>query len=62
MAFKHQANCYRNIKGEKYINYCDLIMGDEENILAIENAKKEFSKVKIIPHWSKEYKQLFVVK
>jgi hypothetical protein len=58
--FKHQTNCYRNIGGIKYKNYADLIYGDKENKAVIQEAKAKFGKVKIITHWSKEYKQLFV--
>lgn len=60
MAFKHQAKCYRNIGGKKYANYCDLVMGDEENAKAEKEAKSNFFFVKKIKHHSGEYYQLFV--
>ncbi len=40
----------------------DLIQGDEQNAIGIEEAKKQFSKIKKIKHWSGEYYQLFVSK
>lgn len=57
---KHQSKCYRNINGVKYMNFADLIYGDEENAKTIEEAKSQYKHVKIINHWTKEYKQLFV--
>lgn len=60
MATKHQTKCYRVIKGIEYTNYCDLIMGNEENAKAIQEAKAEYKHVKVIKHWTKEYYQLFV--
>lgn len=59
---KHQTNCYRIIGGVKYMNWMDLIQGDEQNAIGIEEAKKQFSKIKKIKHWSGEYYQLFVSK
>lgn len=35
-------------------------MDDEENNRVIQEAKRNFSKVKILTHWTKEYKQIFV--
>lgn len=60
MAFKHQSNCYRNIKGVKYENHADLIYGEVENQEVIEKAKKEYKNVKKIKHHSGAYYQLFV--
>lgn len=58
--FKHQANCYRNIKGVKYINYADLVMNDEENERVENKIRAEHGLVKKIKHHSGEYYQLFV--
>ncbi len=57
---KNQAKCYRNIGGVRFKNYADLIMGEVENNQVIAEARQNFKKVKIITHWTKEYKQLFV--
>ena len=34
MATKHQGDCYRTIKGEKYVNWCD-ILGPEHEALVL---------------------------
>lgn len=61
MPYKHQSNCYRNIKGVKYINYSDLLYADEtENDEVVARAKTEYKLVKVIKHHSGEYKQVFV--
>lgn len=57
---KHQSDCYRNIRGVKFQNYCDLIMSKSENNKAIAEAKSKFNRVRIVRHHSGEYKQLFV--
>lgn len=57
---KHQSDCYRVINGIRYENFMDLVQGDIENAKGIEEAKKLFSKVKKIKHWTGEYYQLFV--
>lgn len=57
---KHQSKCFRNINGIKYTNYADLIYGENDNKSVIIEARQLFKRVKIIPHWTKEYKQLFV--
>lgn len=59
---KHQTDCYRIIKGRKYINFADLIMGDEENFKVIGEATRTYPFVKRIKHHSGEYYQLFVAK
>jgi hypothetical protein len=56
---KHQSNCYRNIKGKHYINYIDLIMSEQENEIAINEAKRKFASIRKIKHPSGYY-QLFV--
>ncbi len=57
---KHQAHCYRIIGGVRYTNYADLIYSDAENQKVIEEARAQFKNIKIITHWTKEYRQLFV--
>ncbi len=57
---KHQTNCYRNIKGVEYKNYADLIYSDVENKKVVEEAKAEFSKVRVIKHWTGDFQQVFV--
>lgn len=59
---KHQQKCYRVIKGIRHTNYADLIYGEDENVKVIEEAKREYASVKVINHWTKEYKQVFVAK
>lgn len=61
-ATKYQTDCYRIINGTKYMNWMDLIQGEIENNRGIEEAKKQFSKIKRIKHWKGEYYQLFVAK
>lgn len=56
---KHQTKCYRTINGEKLVNYCDLIMSDEENEKMISEAKQKFKKVRKIKR-PEGYHQLFV--
>ena len=56
---KHQANCYRIIKGIKMTNYCDLIMSNAENEAVVKEAKDKFGKVRKIKHPAGYY-QLFV--
>jgi len=60
MGIKHQADCYRVIGGVKYKNYSDLIMGEVENEKVIEEVKASGKKYRVISHWSKDYKQIFV--
>lgn len=48
MPIKHQTESYRVIKGEKLMNYCDLIMGDAENNRIIDEAKADFKTVRKI--------------
>jgi hypothetical protein len=57
---KNQTKCYRNIGGVKYMNYADLIYGDAENNQIIQEVKASGKKYKIVTHWTKEYKQIFV--
>lgn len=40
---KHQTECYRTIKGQKYINWCDVL--DENGEAALEACK-----MRKIPH------------
>ena len=56
---KHQANCYRNIKGKRYKNHADLIYSDAENERVIKEAKEKFTSVRQIKH-PEGYTQLFV--
>jgi len=56
---KHQCQCYRNLNGKKYTNYCDLIMDEEENQKVIEEARAQFDSVRKIKH-PEGYYQLFV--
>lgn len=57
---KHQTQCYRTINGVKMMNYCDLIMSDEENEKIIKEAKEKFKRVRKIKHPA-GYHQLFVL-
>lgn len=56
---KHQQNRYRVINGIKMLNYCDLIMGDVENEVAVKEAKAKYQYVRRIKHPDGFY-QLFV--
>jgi hypothetical protein len=56
---KHQSQCYRTIKGQRLLNYCDLIMSDEENNKVIAEAKKKYKIVRKLKHPSGYY-QLFI--
>lgn len=55
MNTKHQDNCYRNINGKRYENFCDLIYGDAENEKAIQEAREQFKSVRKIKHPSGYY-------
>ncbi len=57
---KHQTDCYRNINGVKYMNYMDLIQGDEENSKGIARARAEYKNVRIMGRSDLDYKQVFV--
>lgn len=59
MSLKHQSQCYRYFKGEKYVNYADLIYGDKENERVIAEAKAQYGSVRKVKHKSGYY-QLFV--
>lgn len=60
MPVKHQSKCYRYLLGRRYENYCDLIMGDDENKKAIAEARRTFKYVRVVWHSSKKYQQVFV--
>lgn len=34
MSIKHQIDCYRTIKGEKYVNWCDVLGPEHELIVS----------------------------
>ena len=57
--FKHQSNCYRTIKGIRYINYIDLCFNEEKNKEIIKGAKKKFKRVRVMQR-DKDLKAVFV--
>lgn len=60
MPIKQQDKCYRVINGQRLVNYCDLIMGDEENEKAIADAKLAYKTVRKIKNVAGGYYHLFV--
>ncbi len=60
MAVKQQSNAFRNIGGIKYKNYADLAQDDTTNAAIVEEARKLYHKVRIIPNRSFGFKQVFV--
>lgn len=58
---KHQSDCYRIIKGVKYINWCDLIYQPEENDRILKEIKAKKIKHRRIKH-PDGYYQLFIKK
>ena len=57
--FKHQSNCYRTMKGSRYINYIDLCFNEEKNKEIIKGAKKKFKRVRVMQR-DKDLKAVFV--
>jgi hypothetical protein len=47
MTTKHQADCYRTINGQKYVNYCDILCDEHEaEVAALKAAGKRIAKRK----------------
>jgi hypothetical protein len=54
---KHQTNCYRTIKGERYVNLCDVLSPADEALVL--KAKAVGAPHRIIKH-PDGFKMLFV--
>lgn len=48
MPYKNQEKCFRTIKGEKYINYCDILSDDQQ--IEIDKLKQAGKRIKLIKH------------
>lgn len=59
MPTKHQDKCYRTIKGEKYMNFCDVL--GEIDFQAVDMAKQLKLRRRLIKH-PDGYRQLFIHK
>ena len=40
MPYKQQQNCYRTIKGVRYVNFCDVLGSEEDMIVRQVKAKR----------------------
>lgn len=60
MPIKQQDKCYRVINGQRLVNYCDLIMSEEENEKVIAEAKLAYKTVRKVKNASGGYYHLFV--
>lgn len=58
MSTKHQMNCYRTIKGQRYVNWCDILCAEHE----AEIAKAKSLKIphRVVRH-PEGFRRLFVL-
>ena len=57
MPYKDQSDCYRTIKGEKYINLCDMLEQRDDDALA--EIKEKKLRHRVIKH-PDGFRQLFI--
>ena len=57
MPVKHQSDCYRTIRGERYKNLCDVLGPDDE--AALEEVKAKKLRHRVIKH-PDGFRQLFI--